>query len=99
MRSDGHVRSPNELFTVRSVYQAAELSMAPSQQQHHRQETQIPAASGIDISCRLQTLSRGIRRAALSCSIAGRSAADKSNLRSASFWSAGGYAWAVPYVI
>jgi hypothetical protein len=30
MRSDGHVRSPNELFTVSSAYQAAELSMAPS---------------------------------------------------------------------
>src|SRR5262245_59782252 len=30
MRSDGHVRSPNELFTVSSVYQPAELSMAPS---------------------------------------------------------------------
>jgi hypothetical protein len=30
MRSDGHVRSPNELFAVSSVYQAAELSMAPS---------------------------------------------------------------------
>jgi hypothetical protein len=30
MRSDGHVRSPNELFTVSSAYQAADLSMAPS---------------------------------------------------------------------
>jgi hypothetical protein len=30
MRSDAHVRSPNGSFTVSSVYQAAELSMAPS---------------------------------------------------------------------
>jgi hypothetical protein len=29
MCSDGHVRSPNELFAFSSVYQAAELSMAP----------------------------------------------------------------------